>query len=87
MFVKELDMYVDFLKDEINSTLKPFTEKQLDKFDTFRKNLLDGIEYYKNLLSEMTEITDRIKAQIKLDLAMFKNILDNLPQLQLTNAI
>ncbi len=49
LFVKELKMYVDYFRNEIQSVSGELTNAQLKKWKTFKSNLLDGIEYYKNL--------------------------------------
>jgi hypothetical protein len=51
MFVKELDLYIDYLKARLEEAIRPVTAKQKDFFDTFRDNLLEGINYYYNLFS------------------------------------
>jgi len=52
MFVKELKMYVEYLIKKIEETSFPFTEEQIKEFRNFISNILDGIEYYKNLFNE-----------------------------------
>jgi len=52
MFIKELKMYIDFLKDKIDEAPSPFTDKQIKYFDTFHENLNNGIEYYKIMFAE-----------------------------------
>ena len=52
MFIKELKMYIDFLKDKIEEAPSPFTDKQIKYFDTFNTNLNNGIEYYKTMFAE-----------------------------------
>jgi len=52
MFIKELKMYIDFLKDKISEASAPFTDKQIKYFDTFHTNLCNGIAYYKKLFAE-----------------------------------
>jgi hypothetical protein len=64
MFVKELKLYIDYLKTQIAETPFPFTDKQIKYFGEFEKNLRDGIAYYKNLY---TDFEDKI-AVIKEDL-------------------
>lgn len=61
MFIKELDMYVDYLKTKVDESLKPLQEKQLDYFNSFRNNLYDGILYYKNLFSSELEEFKNVK--------------------------
>jgi len=49
LFIKELKMYIDYFRNEIQSVSGEFTAAQLKKWNSFKSNLLDGIEYYKNL--------------------------------------
>ncbi|KAF2337355.1 hypothetical protein [Flavobacterium nitrogenifigens] len=49
LFIKELKMYVEYFRNEIQSVSGELTTAQLKKWTTFKSNLLDGIEYYKNL--------------------------------------
>ncbi|MBP6558011.1 MAG: hypothetical protein KA213_06565, partial [Flavobacterium sp.] len=46
MFVKELTMYVDYLKNELDNYTEEFTTAQLKKWNAFKNNMLVGIEYY-----------------------------------------
>ena len=54
LFIKELRMYVDYLRNEIQSFSGEFSNAQLKKWNAFKSNLLDGIEYYKNLFESTT---------------------------------
>lgn len=51
MFIKELKLYLDYLMDEINEINEAPSTNQLKYFETFRDNLANGIEYYRNLFS------------------------------------
>jgi hypothetical protein len=51
MFVKELFIYVDYLKEQLNSEPELETSpKKLKYYNDFHKQLLNGINYYKELL-------------------------------------
>jgi hypothetical protein len=50
VLVKELKMYVDYFRNEIESISGEVTSNQLKKWNTFKSNLFEGIEYYQNLL-------------------------------------
>jgi hypothetical protein len=54
MFVKELKMYLDYLNNEINSISDEITAAQIKKWQTFKNNLLAGIEYYQELFASDT---------------------------------
>jgi len=51
LFVKELKMYVDYFRNEIETISGELTANQLKKWNSFKTNILEGIEYYQNLLS------------------------------------
>jgi len=51
MFIKELNMYIDFLKKKIEETQKANVAKQEKYLFTFVQNLNEGIHYYQNLFS------------------------------------
>jgi len=51
MFINELKMYIDYLKKEIADSFIPITPSQAKKWNAFKKNLLEGIEYYHNLFT------------------------------------
>lgn len=55
MFVKELQLYVEYLSNEMKSNLFEIGDKQFLYFKAFIDNLLDGIAYYKKLFTNWSE--------------------------------
>ena len=51
MFIKELDMYVDYFSNKVNEVKDSYTFKQQKYLKTFQKNMVEGIEYYQQLFS------------------------------------
>ena len=51
LFVKELKMYLDYLKNEISAVTEEITVGQIKKWNSFKNNLLLGIGYYEDLFS------------------------------------
>ena len=51
MFIKELNLYIDYMKNLVAEKTKPIEEKQKRYFDKFQSNLHDGISYYKDLFN------------------------------------
>lgn len=51
MFINELKMYVDHLKKELADYSETHTHARVKKWTTFKDNLLQGIDYYKNLFA------------------------------------
>jgi len=68
MFVKELDMYVDYLRKMVEESLKPLREKQIKYFKSFQNNLQEGINYYKNLFSTVIEESKSVKDKLLAEL-------------------
>ena len=53
MFIKELRMYGDYLHNEVNKLIDTATAKQVAYVETFRDNLLNGIDYYFGIIPMM----------------------------------
>lgn len=53
MFIKELKLYVDYLKREIDKTADSLSARDIKYFQEFKENLLNGIEYYRGLLPKI----------------------------------
>ena len=68
MFIKELILYIEYLIDKIEEGIQPFTTQTEEYFNTFHKNLMDGINYYKNLIPDFIEETEKVKKKISEDL-------------------
>ncbi len=68
MFIKELRMYVDHLKKDIQKSLDSMNEHKARYFTEFRDNLLEGIEYYRKLFPQMSEETVELRAKMINDL-------------------
>ncbi|TKC05947.1 hypothetical protein [Pedobacter frigoris] len=55
LFVNELNLYVDYLKKDIASQLNEINAKQVKYFNKFKEQLMNGINYYKRLIPEMSQ--------------------------------
>jgi hypothetical protein len=75
MFIKELNMYIDYLREKVEQTLKPFSDKQKKYFITFHENLAKGVDYYKDLFQ-------KYKAQLE-DSTSKNNLMQDLEKLKL----
>jgi hypothetical protein len=51
LFIKELKMYIDYLKNEISNVSNEVTASQIKKLKAFKSNLLEGIDFYQNFFS------------------------------------
>jgi len=77
MFVNELNLYIDHFRKNVSAgfSLNPRQEKALN---TFRNNLLEGIEYYKRLATDLQKETAGYISQMKEELNHAAAVLSNL---------
>lgn len=57
MFINELNLYVDYLKRDMERHAAVLNEKKAKYFTKFKENLFEGIRYYKNLIPEIKNQT------------------------------
>ncbi len=82
MFVKELRLYLDYFKQQIDKTPADLNRKQQKYLTNYGKNMEEGIQYYKDMFSPMADKFTDSKDQILSD---FK---DGLKELRiLTNQV
>jgi hypothetical protein len=60
LFVKELKMYVDYLKNEISETTADLTAGQIKKWNAFKNNMIEGIGYYQSMFNTSHFLEDKI---------------------------
>jgi len=75
LFIKELQLYVDYLNREIGETAQEVTKAQLKKWNTFKSNLLEGITYYNDLFTTKNYF-ESVKADSLEKLQYYKKKLD-----------
>ncbi|WP_406685125.1 hypothetical protein N1F78_05215 [Seonamhaeicola sp. MEBiC1930] len=62
MFIKELNIYTDYLKNRMENVMTSLNKKEEKYLLTFSKNMLSGIEYYKQMFQKMGGTLEDIKA-------------------------
>ena len=68
VFVKELKMYVDYLKNEVSDFNTELSAGQIKKWNSFKNNVLEGINYYQDMFSNTDFFReDRIKIQNQIE--------------------
>jgi hypothetical protein len=75
MFIQELRLYINFLKDKFDEQKLPLSIKQESYFTSFLANLKDGIGYYQELFSNAKESFLEKKSEVLLDLDSCKQSL------------
>ena len=77
LFVKELQLYVDYLKNMIAETPRPFTEKQIKYYQLFQQNLDEGIAYYRELYSDFELKVSVLKQDVLSELEKIRHELND----------
>lgn len=78
LFIKELGLYVDYLKNKIEEMTIPLSGKEEKYVNTFHKNLIEGIEYYKDLFNKKAEQFQDKKEHLFHSLDHFKDELNEM---------
>jgi hypothetical protein len=71
VFIKELELYVNYLQKDIQQNLLCLTDKKRNQLLKFKEQLLNGINYYKTLFSEVLTMSLNTKEQLQ----AFENLL------------
>ena len=77
LFIKELDMYVDYLENKLADLQGSEDAKQFSYYKTFRKNLEDGIAYYHQLFTKCESKLSEMKKDIYVELDNFSKKLES----------
>jgi len=73
MFIKELNIYIDYLKNKFEETKGELDKKQEKYFSNFSNNLKEGISYYNNLFTTVKDTFETSKASVLNELEFSKN--------------
>lgn len=65
MFIKELQLYVDFLADDIKNNLEVVNRAKVKRWNAFKSNLIEGISYYETLFCNTTFFLDQKETILK----------------------
>lgn len=76
MFIKELNLYIDYLQNKIKESGFTITEKDEKYFLGFGENLKQGINYYYELFNGLGEIFSITKSKIFSSLKLSEELLD-----------
>ena len=75
MFIKELKLYIDFLKNKIEEAGVSMTDKKEKYLSAFAENLNEGINYYYGLFTDLKDIFEDTKSVILNDLDASRKML------------
>ncbi len=77
MFIKELQLNIDYFVKEVKKIAPESTQKQIEYVNEFKKNLMEGMEYYHELFPKMIEETEEYRTRTLAQLQEFKERLES----------
>ena len=78
MFINELNLYIDYLKKDIQKSAAKINDKKEKQLQLFKENLSKGIEYYRNLSNKLSNFTKTNIENFQKDLQECENILKSM---------
>jgi len=75
MFIKELNIYIDYLKNKLEEAKSSMNKKQEKYLLTFTSNMKEGVMYYQNLFHDMKHNFEDVKSTVLKELEISKNTL------------
>lgn len=78
MFMKEISLYIDHLKEKIEENKVVLSEKNKQYIANFRSKMQEGIDYYHKLIPELIEESEKTKEKMRMALQSFEAILNGL---------
>lgn len=70
VFINELKLYTRYLKNLVLKAPAKLSVKEAECFSEFRKNLMEGIEYYKNLANHFLEESEQSRERFLCELGI-----------------
>ncbi|PZX53399.1 hypothetical protein LV84_03123 [Algoriphagus ratkowskyi] len=81
VFVKELQLYVSYLKKEFDTKITEKVAKREVYLEKFRNNLIEGVSYYQEMISSVQVDSDEILQKMK---GQFHNLKNEIEAFSLT---
>lgn len=81
MFINELKMYVQHFTKELQSSIHTADEKRIKYLESFWKNLVDGIEYYKGYFPQLAKETQKYREKMISELHAIRQELEQIAEL------
>ena len=72
MFIKELQLNIDFIEKKIIAELNTNSSHIEEYANIYYANLIDGINYFRKIVSEIIEETEIVRSKIRESLDMLE---------------
>ena len=79
-FMAELRMYIDYFRKELKTASEKISKIELKRWNTFAKNLQEGIQYYMSIVVDKYPVNNDVRRLIIDDILDIKSVIDDLVQ-------
>lgn len=78
VFIKELNLYIDYLKTDLQKHIKDLTDKKRKSLTNFKLQLQQGITYYKGLVNDLPDLNPDLLHKWFNELMQSENMLNHI---------
>jgi hypothetical protein len=78
VFINELKLYLDYLKNDIHMNIAHMNIKKEKYHKSFKEQLQNGINYYKDLMPKMLSLKNELKDRFNQELLELELKLNNI---------
>ena len=78
VFIKEIGLYIDYLKGLIDETSRDFSLKQKEYLQSFAENMQNGIKYYNKLFDDFKTSFSESRDSIISELKTYKKVIESI---------
>ncbi|MBC7914028.1 MAG: hypothetical protein H7Y07_07890 [Pyrinomonadaceae bacterium] len=78
IFLNEMKLYIDYLKKDIENNANQLTDKKIKQLERFKEQLLNGVEYYHQLVPTINKFCESCTKGFKNDLAVLGTLIQKM---------
>lgn len=78
MYINELKLYIDYFKKDVEASINEINAKNIKRLEGFKNQLLNGIDYYQNLLPEFKKQKSLVYKRMENELKEFQLLLNKI---------
>jgi len=78
MFVNEIKLYIEYLKKDAETSIRDITVKKTKQLEKFKEQLIVGINYYSNMLPDLSSMSQALDSSIQEELTRLKLLVDQI---------
>lgn len=78
MFVNEIKLYIEYFKKDAETSIRDITVKKTKQLEKFKEQLMVGINYYSDMLPDLSSMSQALDSSIQEELTRLKLLVDQI---------